>query len=145
MPSKGFTAEERAAMKDYAAERRAAARRGPKASAEEGEADLLAKVAEMPEPDRSMAKRLHELIRSTAPDLVPRTYYGMPAYARDGSVLCWFQPASKFKVRYATLGFSDKAALDDGAIWPVAYALQELTPAVEKTVTKLVTTALKAR
>jgi uncharacterized protein YdhG (YjbR/CyaY superfamily) len=132
----GFTEEERAAMKDRAKEVKAA-RRGP-ASKADGEGDLLAKIAEMPEPDRGMAERLHPLIKAAAPDLAPRTWYGMPAYAKDGDVLCFFQPASKFKARYATLGFSDKANLDDGAVWPSSYALTELTAAGEAQITELV-------
>lgn len=111
-----------------------------KASGDEaaGEQDVLAKIAEMPEPDRAMAGRLHAIIRSSAPNLVARTWYGMPAYARDGNVVCHFQNAGKFKMRYATLGFSDKAKLDTGNVWPVAFAIKELTPAVEATIADLV-------
>jgi uncharacterized protein YdhG (YjbR/CyaY superfamily) len=112
-----FTAEERAAMKERAREAKAAT----------GESDLLAKVAEMKGSDRSMAKRLHEIVKATAPDLSPKTWYGMPAYAKDDKVVCYFKPAAKFKSRYATLGFSDRAGLDEGAMWPVEYALTELT------------------
>ena len=130
--SKGFTAEERAAMRERARELKAAAGQA------DGERDVLAKIAEMPEPDRSMAGRLHALIRAEAPELVPRTWYGMPAYAKDGSVVCFFQNAQKFKMRYATLGFSDKANLDEGAMWPVAYALKDLTGAEEARIAALV-------
>lgn len=127
---------EREALKDLVAERRAARRRG--ASAADGERDVLAKIAEMAEPDRSMAERIHALVREVAPDLVPRTFYGMPAYAKDGQVICFFQAASKFKVRYATFGFQPAAKLDDGPMWPVAYALLELTPEVEERIRVLV-------
>jgi uncharacterized protein YdhG (YjbR/CyaY superfamily) len=133
--SDGFTDDERAAMKERAKEVKAA-RRG--AAAKDGESDLLEKIAEMSEPDRSMAERLHAAIRAAAPDLVPRTWYGMPAYAKDGDVLCFFQPAAKFKSRYAMLGFSDKANLDDGVMWPAYYALKELTPAAEAQIAELV-------
>jgi hypothetical protein len=138
--SDGFTDDERAAMKERARELKAAAK--GKASREEGERDVLAKIAEMPEPDRGMAERLHALVTSTAPDLVPRTWYGMPAYSKDGDVLCFFQAASKFKARYAMLGFSDKANLDDGAMWPTYYALTELKPAQEKRIKELVKQAV---
>lgn len=138
----GFTAEERAAMREYAQERKAAARRGGVAGAAQGEQDVLAKIAQMPEPDRTMAGRLHAIIKAAAPGLVPRTWYGMPAYARDGNVVCFFQPAQKFKTRYATLGFSDKANLDDGRMWPTAFAMKELTAHEEARVTELVKTAL---
>ena len=112
--SKGFTDEERAAMKERAQELKAAARRGPRAGKADGESAVLAKIAEMPEPDRAMAERLHAIIKASAPALSPRTWYGMPAYAKDGNVVCFFQSAQKFKTRYATLGFSDKANLDEG-------------------------------
>lgn len=131
---KAFSAEERAAMKEHARE----LKRG-KAN---GESDLLAKIAEMPKPERVMAERLHELITSAAPELAPRTWYGMPAYAKDGNVVCFFQSAGKFKTRYATLGFSDKAKLDDGAMWPVAFALKELTKADETRIVALVKKAI---
>ena len=134
-----FTAEERAAMQERAREAKAAARRGAN---EDGESDVLAKIAEMPEPDRSMAERLHALIKATAPDLSSRTYYGMPAYAKDGSVLCFFQSAHKFKSRYAKLGFTDKANLDDGAMWPTYYALTKLTGAEESKIAALVKKAV---
>src|SRR5438876_8315532 len=120
--SKGFTDEERAAMKERAQELKAAARRGPHADKADGESDVLAKIAEMQEPDRAMAERLHAIIKASAPALWPRTWYGMPAYAKEGKVVCFFQPAQKFKTRYATLGFSDAANLDEGAMWPVAFA-----------------------
>jgi uncharacterized protein YdhG (YjbR/CyaY superfamily) len=141
--STGFTAEERAAMKERAQEVKAARRRGPRASKADGESDLLAKVAEMPEPDRGMAKRLHALIKATAPDLSPRTWYGMPAYAKDGKVVCFFQGADKFKSRYATFGFNDSANLDKGAMWPTSFALKELTPAEEKKIAALVKKAVR--
>jgi hypothetical protein len=134
----GFTDEERAAMKERAKEVRVPARRGQVAAKADGESDLLAKIAEMPEADRVMAERLHAVIMAAVPDLAPRTWYGQPAYAKDGDVLCFFQPAAKFRTRYATLGFSDKAHLDDGAMWPSYYALTELTAAVEARIAELV-------
>jgi uncharacterized protein YdhG (YjbR/CyaY superfamily) len=135
---KGFTDEERVAMKERAQELKAAARAGKA----DGESDVLAKIAEMPEPDRAMADRLHAIIRASAPVLSPKTWYGMPAYARDGNVVCFFQSAQKFKTRYATFGFSDKANLDEGAIWPTAFALTELTPAEEARIAALVKKAV---
>lgn len=126
----GFTAEERAAMKDRAQELKAEAS-GAGADKTDGESAVLAKIAQMPEPDRALAKRLHALIMATVPTLSPRTWYGMPAYAKDGKVLCFFQGAHKFKARYATFGFSDTARLDEGAMWPTSFALEELTPAEE--------------
>jgi hypothetical protein len=138
----GFTDEERAAMKGRAQELKAAARRGPRADKADGESDVLAKIAEMPEPDRAMAERLHALIKASAPALSPRLWYGMPAYARDGSVVCFFQSAQKFKTRYATLGFSEKANLDEGAMWPTAFALTELTAAEEARIVALVKKAV---
>jgi uncharacterized protein YdhG (YjbR/CyaY superfamily) len=126
--SKGFTAEERDAMKERARELKS----------EAGESDLLAKIAAMPEPDRAMATRLHAIITASAPTLAPKTWYGMPAYARDGDVVCYFQAAAKFKARYATFGFSDKANLDEGAMWPVAFALKKLTAAEEARIAALV-------
>jgi uncharacterized protein YdhG (YjbR/CyaY superfamily) len=138
----GFTDEERAAMKDHAQELKAAARRGPRAAKADGESEALAKIAEMPEPDRVIAERLHALIKATAPALAPRTWYGMPAYAKDGEVICFFQPAQKFKTRYATLGFSDKASLDDGAVWPTTYALTKLTASEEAKISALITKAV---
>ncbi|MFJ9648688.1 iron chaperone [Streptomyces sp. NPDC101206] len=137
----GFTAEERAAMKEHAQEqKKTAARRGASKAEKEAaaEQDVLAKIAEMPEADRVLAERIHEIIKAAAPDLAPRLWYGMPAYARDGKVVCHFQSAEKFKSRYATLGFSDQAALDDGAMWPTAFALKELTAADEQLVSALV-------
>ncbi|MEJ2215125.1 MAG: DUF1801 domain-containing protein [Gemmatimonadota bacterium] len=141
-PTAGFTDEERAAMKERARELKAASRRGPGAKKADGESDVLAKIAEMPEPDRAMAERLHALIKASAPTLSPRTWYGMPAYAKDGKVVCFFQSAQKFKSRYATLGFSDKANLDEGAIWPTAFALKALTTAGEKRIVELVKKAV---
>ncbi|HEU0167847.1 MAG TPA: DUF1801 domain-containing protein [Chloroflexota bacterium] len=135
--SAGFTAEEKAAMKDRAAE----ARRG-KTTEADGEADLLAKVADMPPADRAMAERLHQIIKSAAPDLASKTWYGMPAYAKDGDTICFFQPASKFKARFAMLGFSDKAKLDDGSMWPAYYALTELTEADEDRIAGLIKQAV---
>src|SRR5262245_16420009 len=126
---KRFTAEERAAMKEYAAELK---------KGETGERDVLEKIAEMKGSDRAVAERLHAIVKSSAPALSPRTWYGMPAYAKDGKVVCFFQSAAKFKSRYATLGFSDQANLDKGAMWPTAFALTELTPADEKKIAKLV-------
>jgi uncharacterized protein YdhG (YjbR/CyaY superfamily) len=136
--SRGFTDEERAAMRERAQELKAAARRGPRAGKADGERDVLAKIAEMPEPDRAIAERLHALVKASAPDLSPRTWYGMPAYARDGNVVCFFQSAQKFNTRYATLGFSDKANLDEGAMWPSAFALTKLTAAEEARIGALV-------
>jgi len=138
----GFTGEERAAMKDRAQELKPAARRGPRAGGAEGDSDVLAKIAEMTGPDRALAERLHALITASAPVLVPRTWYGMPAYAKDGKIVCFFQPARKFKTRYATLGFNDAAHLDDGAMWPIAFALTELTAAGEARIAALVQQAV---
>ena len=132
--SKGFSEEEKAAMKERARE--------VKAGKVDGESDLLAKIAEMPKADRVMAERLHALIKASAPDLSPRTWYGMPAYAKGGKVVCFFQSAHKFKSRYATLGFSDEANLDKGAMWPTSFALKELTAADEKKITALVKKAV---
>ena len=125
-----WTDEERAAMQEHAKEMKAAAKRGADEAA--GEADLLAKIADMPKSDRDMAERIHQVVKANAPDLMSRTYYGMPAYAKDGKVVCFFQPADKFKARYATFGFNDVANLDDGAMWPTSWALTKLTPADEK-------------
>jgi uncharacterized protein YdhG (YjbR/CyaY superfamily) len=138
--SKGFTAEERAAMRERAQELKAEARASKDRAA--GESDLLAKIAEMPGPDRAMAKRLHAIVTASAPSLSPKTWYGMPAYARDGKVVCFFQSAEKFKSRYATFGFSDEANLDDGAIWPTSFALKKLTAADEKRIGALVKKAV---
>jgi uncharacterized protein YdhG (YjbR/CyaY superfamily) len=140
--SKGFTDEERAAMKEHAQELKAAARRGPRAGKADGESDVLAKIAAMPQPDRAMAERLHAIIKASAPALSPRTWYGMPAYAMDDKVVCFFQSAQKFKTRYATFGFSDKANLDEGAMWPTAFALKELTAAEEARIGALVKKAV---
>jgi uncharacterized protein YdhG (YjbR/CyaY superfamily) len=136
----GFTDEERAAMKERAKELKAEARATKDRAA--GEKDVLAKIAEMQAPDRAMAKRLHAIVKASAPTLSPRTWYGMPAYARDGKVVCFFQSAQKFKTRYATLGFSDKANLDEGAMWPVAFALKKLTATEEARIVKLVKKAV---
>ncbi len=139
--SKGFTAEERAAMKERAKELKAEARANKDKA--EGESDVLAKIAEMPEPDRSIAERLHAIIKASAPALSPKTWYGMPAYAKDGKVVCFFQSAQKFKTRYATFGFSDAANLDEGAMWPTAFALEKLTPAEEARIGALVKKAVR--
>ena len=135
--SKGFTAEERAAMKERARELKASA------SKAQGESDVLAKIAEMPKPDRVMAERLHALIKEAAPALSPRTWYGMPAYTKADKVVCFFQSADKFKSRYATFGFSDTANLDQGAMWPTSFALKELTAADEKKIVALVKKAVR--
>ena len=135
--SRGFTAEERAAMKERAQELKAEGRRA------DGEKDLLAKIAEMPKADRAMAKRLHAIITASAPDLSPKTWYGMPAYAKDDKVVCFFRSAEKFKSRYATLGFNDEAKLDQGAMWPTSFALKELTAAGEKKIAALVKKAAR--
>jgi uncharacterized protein YdhG (YjbR/CyaY superfamily) len=140
--SKGFTDEERAAMRERSQELKAAARRGPRAGKADGESEVLAKIAEMREPDRAMAERLHAIIKASAPALSPRLWYGMPAYAKDGKVVCFFQSAQKFKTRYATFGFSDKANLDKGALWPTAFALKELTAAEEGKIAALVKKAV---
>jgi uncharacterized protein YdhG (YjbR/CyaY superfamily) len=131
---KRFTEEERAAMRERSRE--------VKAGKTDGESDVLAKIAEMAEPDRAMAERLHALIKASAPDLAPRTWYGMPAYAKGGKVVCFFQPSQKFKSRYSTLGFSDTANLDDGAMWPTSFALAELTDAEEAMIGELVKKAV---
>ncbi len=136
----GFTDEERAAMKERAQELKAAARAGKDKA--DGESAVLAKIAEMPEPDRSMAGRLHEIIKANAPTLSPRLWYGMPAYAKDGKVICFFQSAQKFKTRYATFGFSDVANLDEGVLWPTAFALTELSAAEEVRIAALVKKAV---
>jgi uncharacterized protein YdhG (YjbR/CyaY superfamily) len=140
--SGGLTADERAAVKERSQELKTAAQRGSRASKADGEQDLLAKIAEMPEPDRAMAKRLHAIVTKTAPDLSPRTWYGMPAYAKGGKVVCFFQSAQKFKTRYATLGFSDSANLDAGAMWPTSFALKKLTAAEEAKIVSLVNRAV---
>ncbi len=138
--SKGFTDEERAAMKERAKEQKAEERANK--SKAEGESDVLAKIAEMPEQDRVIAQRLHEIIKASAPVLSPKTWYGMPAYARDGSIICFFQPADKFKARYATLGFNDGANLDEGDMWPTTFALMELTKASEQRIIALIKKAV---
>ena len=134
--SKGFTAEERAAMRERAKEQKAEAQRA------DGERAVLAKIAEMQGPDRAMAERLHEIVKASAPGLSPKTWYGMPAYAKDGKVVCFFQSAQKFNSRYATLGFSDKANLDEGAMWPTSFALKELTATEEAKIGALVKKAV---
>ncbi|HEV2418276.1 MAG TPA: DUF1801 domain-containing protein [Terriglobia bacterium] len=140
--NQGFTDEERAAMRERAEELMADARRGRRAAQGDGESDLLAKVAEMPERDRAMAKRLHAIIKACAPALSLKTWYGMPAYAKDGKVVCFFQSGQKFKTRYATLGFSDKANLDEGSMWPTAFALKQLTAVEEAKIAALVKKAV---
>ncbi len=135
--SKGFTPEERAAMKERARELKAEANKA------DGESAVLAKIAEMPPPDRALAKGIHAIVKATAPDLVPKTWYGMPAYARDDKVVCFFRSADKFTSRYATLGFSDEASLDTGAMWPTSFAIRELTAAEEKKIAALVKKAVK--
>ncbi|NMB69538.1 MAG: hypothetical protein GYA20_12345 [Chloroflexi bacterium] len=132
----GFSADEKAAMKERARELKAEKEKA------DGESALLEKIAEMPEPDRSMAARLHEIIKAAAPALAPKTWYGMPAYAKDGKVVCFFQAAAKFNARYATFGFNDSANLDDGALWPTAFALKALTPAEEQKIAALVKKAV---
>jgi uncharacterized protein YdhG (YjbR/CyaY superfamily) len=136
----GFTAEERAAMKERAKELKAEARANSDKAA--GESDLLAKIAEMPEPDRGLAERIHAIVRANAPDLSPKTWYGMPAYAKDGQIVCFFQSAAKFDSRYATLGFNDTANLDEGTVWPTAFAVKELTAADEAKIAELVKKAV---
>jgi uncharacterized protein YdhG (YjbR/CyaY superfamily) len=138
--NKGFTKEEQAAMKERAKELKAEARANKKRA--DGEKDLFEKIAEMPEPERTMAQRLHEIVSEAAPDLWPKTWYGMPAYAKDGKVVCFFQSAAKFNARYATLGFSDEANLDEGAMWPTAFALKELTVTEEAKIAALVKKAV---
>jgi uncharacterized protein YdhG (YjbR/CyaY superfamily) len=134
--SKGFTAEERAAMKERARELKAAANKA------DGERDLLGKIAEMPEPDRALAERVHAIVTASAPALSPKTWYGMPAYAKDGKIVCFFKSADKFKSRYATFGFEDSANLDDGAMWPTSFALKELTAKEEAKIGALVKKAV---
>ena len=138
--AKAFTEEERAAMRERAQELKAAARRG--AEKQDGQRAVLGKIAAMREPDRAMAKRIHAIVSASAPTLTPRLWYGMPAYSKDGDVVCFFQDAKKFKTRYATLGFSDAANLDEGAIWPVAFALKELNAAGEARISALVKKAV---
>ena len=138
--AKGFTEDEKSAMKERARELKAEARASKDKA--DGEADLLAKIAEMPRSDRVIAERIHAIVKANAPGLMPKTWYGMPAYAKDGKVVCFFQAAQKFKTRYATFGFSDSANLDDGALWPVAFALKELTAAEEARISVLVKKAV---
>jgi uncharacterized protein YdhG (YjbR/CyaY superfamily) len=138
-----FTDEERAAMQERVQELKAAARRGPRGEKADGESAVLAKIAEMPQPDRAMGERLHAIIKASAPALSPRLWYGMPAYAKDGNVVCFFQGGQKFKTRYATFGFSDKANLDEGAMWPTAFALTELTADDEARIGALVKKAVR--
>jgi uncharacterized protein YdhG (YjbR/CyaY superfamily) len=138
----GFTDEERAAMKDRAKELKSAARRGSRAAKEDGESAVLEKIAEMTESDRALAERFHAIVKASAPALSPKLWYGMPAYAKDGKMICFFQSAQKFNARYAMLGFSDKANLDEGAMWPVYFALTELTAAAEARISALVKKAV---
>lgn len=140
-PNEGFTAEERAAMQECVRELRA--ERQAKKGKADGERDVLTRIVEMPEPDRTIAGHIHAIIKTVAPELTPKTWYGMPAYARDGSVICFFQSANKFKTRYATLGFTDIAHLDEDDMWPVAFALKELTPAVEAQISALIKKAVR--
>jgi uncharacterized protein YdhG (YjbR/CyaY superfamily) len=137
-----FTEEERLAMQERAQELKAEARRSSRSKKADGESDLLAKIAEMPEPDRTLAERIHAIVKANAPELSPKTWYGMPAYAKDGKVVCFFQSADKFKSRYATFGFNDTANLDEGAMWPTAFAVKALTPAVEAQIAELVKKAV---
>ena len=138
----GLTDEERAAMKERAQELKAA-RRGPRAGKADGESDVLAKIAELPEPDRALGERLHEIIKASAPALSPKLWYGMPSYAKDGKIVCFFQSAEKFNTRYATFSFSDEASLDEGAMWPTSFALKELTAAAEERIAALVKKAVR--
>ncbi len=137
-PQETWTAEERAAMRESARERKSRSRLSPGEEREAGEQEVQAKIAEMPEPDRGMAERLHQVVTASAPAFVPRTWYGMPAYARDGKVICFFQAKSKFKVRYSTFGFQPDARVDEGEMWPVAFAVTKLTPSVEARIAALV-------
>ena len=137
-PANVWTDEERAAMKESARERKASSKLSPAEERAQGEADIRAKIAEMTDAEQAMAERLHELVSTNAPAFVPRTYYGMPAYSKGGKTICFFQPASKFKVRYSTFGFQPDATIDDGEMWPVAYALTKLTPAAEKRIVELI-------
>ena len=140
--AEGFTAEEKAAMKERAKELKAEARANK--NKEQGESDVLAKIAEMPEPDRRLAERIHAIVKANAPDLTPRTWYGMPAYARDGKILCFFQAADKFGSRYASFGLNDVANLDEGSLWPVAFAVTALTAAEEEKLAALVKKAVSS-
>ncbi len=138
----GFTDEERAAMKERGQELKKATRRGPRGAKADGESDVLEKIAEMPESDRAIAERLHAIIKASAPELAPKTWYGMPAYARDGKVVCFFQSSQKFKTRYSTFGFNDVANIDHGTMWPTAFALTTLTAADEERISELVKKAV---
>jgi uncharacterized protein YdhG (YjbR/CyaY superfamily) len=138
--SKGFTADEKSAMRERAKELKAEARASKDKA--DGEADLLAKIAEMPKSDRAIAQRIHAIVKANAPDLSPKTWYGMPAYAKDGKIVCFFQPAKKFDTRYSSFGFNDAAKLDDGSMWPIAFALTKLTAADEKRIGALVKKAV---
>jgi uncharacterized protein YdhG (YjbR/CyaY superfamily) len=138
----GFTDEERAAMKERTQELKAPTRRASRGAKPDGESDVLEKIAEMPEPDRAIAERLHAIIKASAPELSPKTWYGMPAYAKDGKVVCFFQSSHKFKTRYTTFGFNDSANLDDGTMWPTAFALTRLTAADEARISELVKKAV---
>ncbi|MER6154381.1 DUF1801 domain-containing protein [Streptomyces sp. NPDC001868] len=140
----GFSAEEREAMKEHAQELKTSARRGPRAARADGESDVLAKIADMTDADRVLAERLHAIVATAAPDLSPKLWYGMPAYARNGKVVCFFQSAQKFRTRYATLGFSDQARLDEGTLWPTTYALTELTADTEARLGELIGKAAAA-
>ena len=140
---KVWTEEEQAAIQESARERKKQAKLTPEQEREVGEQEIQAKIAEMPEPDHTMAARIHALVLGAAPDLVPRTYYGMPAYAKDGKTICFFQPASKFKVRYSTFGFQPEAKIDDGELFPTSFAVIELTPAAEKRIVDLVKKAVR--
>ena len=137
-----FSEEERSAIKERAKERKATGRRGSRPDKEDGESEVLAKIAEMGDSDRAMAERLHAIVKATAPGLAPKTWYGMPAYAKDGKIVCFFQPAKKFKTRYATIGFNDDANLDEGAMWPVYFALTKLTAAEETKIAALLKKAV---
>ncbi|MET3174223.1 UNVERIFIED_ORG: uncharacterized protein YdhG (YjbR/CyaY superfamily) [Arthrobacter sp. UYCu721] len=138
----GFDKEERAAMKERAQELKAESRRGSRSAKVDDESEVLAKIAEMPEPDRVMAEQIHAIVKASAPELTPKTWYGMPGYAKDGKVVCFFQSSHKFKTRYSTLGFNDVAGLDDGTMWPTAFALTELTAADETRIIELVKKAV---
>ena len=138
-----WTKEEQAAIKESARERKKRAKLTPEQERDAGEQEIQAKIAEMPEPDHSMAARIHQLVSEAVPDLVPRTYYGMPAYALNGKTICFFQPKSKFKVRYSTFGFQPDAKIDDGELFPIAFAVMELTPAAEKRIVELVKKAVR--
>ena len=141
--AKIFTEEEKAAMQELAQERKRASRRDPAEEREEGERDVLAKIAEMAPADRVLAKRIHAIVKANAPELLPRTWYGMPAYAKEGKVICFFKAASKYKERYATFGFDMAAAVDEGSMWPTSWGLTKLTPADQKKIAALVKKAVR--